>query len=70
MGPNTDVVIQESMTQDDFEGLEHDAKLDVIYAELMSLKAYVSDLEKKAEAMSSPEAMSKMMQGFMGSFGL
>lgn len=66
----SNAVTQESMTQDDFESLEHDSKLDVIYAEILSLKAYVTDLEQKAEAMSSPEAMTKMMQGFMGSFGM
>jgi len=59
--------VQGMMSVGDFKQLEHDAKLAVIYAGQLTLIAYVADLERKASAMASPDAMAKMMEGFMGS---
>lgn len=49
-----------------FTGETLDTKLNIVYREILSLKAYVVDLENKAQAMTNPDNMAKMMQGFMG----
>jgi hypothetical protein len=53
--------------------LNPDEKLALIYRqtlfvhqEVLELKRYVVELEQKADAMTSPEAMQKMVGSFMG----
>jgi hypothetical protein len=43
-----------------------DDKLACIYAAQKATMTYVLELEKKAEAMGSPEGMAKMMESFTG----
>lgn len=49
-----------------FANLSFDAKLCIIYAEQCELRRYVTELEKKAEQMTSPDAMMGMVQKMMG----
>ena len=54
------------VAQEAFHYLSVEDKLDVLYTTLIQLQDYVVDLEKKASAMTSPEALQGMMSNFMG----
>lgn len=49
-----------------FRNQSDDGKLMLIFTTLLDLQDYVTDLEKKASAMTSPEALQGMMSSFMG----
>jgi len=46
--------------------ISDEARLALIYSTILELQEYVVDLEKKASAMTSPEALQGMMSNFMG----
>jgi hypothetical protein len=62
----TDVAVSKDEKMNLFINLPVEAKLVLVYSTLLDLQGYVTDLEKKASAMTSPEALQGMMSSFMG----